>query len=194
VLLLALAVGMGYVSWRAQLVFVASVKHQAAPSAVQALGLDCGAAIFGLLALARARLGRSAVAERALNVACAAGSLVMNVAASSHASARDMLVYAMPAALYAVASDRLIATARQIALTAATPEQDRSGLEILAGAALYLARFVLVMPSTAAGVRRAILAAAPVPERAPILADSVRTNGPAPRPGTKTSELLRVGI
>jgi hypothetical protein len=50
-LLLLLAAAQGYVSFRAQYVFVDHAKHARLPSMLEALGLDTGAVIFALLAL-----------------------------------------------------------------------------------------------------------------------------------------------
>jgi hypothetical protein len=71
-------VAQGYVSFRAQYSFVHAIKHERMASMLEALGLDAAAVIFALLGLAQARLGRPALAERALNLACVGGSLAMN--------------------------------------------------------------------------------------------------------------------
>jgi hypothetical protein len=109
-LLLLLAVAQGYVSFRAQYVFIDHAKQAHVPSMLEALGLDTGAVIF---ALSLARRGRRATVERVLNVACAFGSLTMNLLAADLSSPRSVTVWVMPSALYALAADRLItATAR----------------------------------------------------------------------------------
>ena len=112
-LLLLLAAAQGYVSFRAQFVFVDHAKRAAVPSLLEALGLDSGAVIFALLALSLARRGRRAAVERVLNVGCALGSLTMNLLAADLASPRSITVWVLPSALYALASDRLIAVVRQ---------------------------------------------------------------------------------
>jgi hypothetical protein len=114
-LLLALAAAQGFVSWRAQYGFIFAAKHDHTASGLQALGLDTGAVIFALLGLALARMGRSAVIERTLNIACALGSAAMNVLAADLGSPRSIVVYTMPAVLYTACSDRLIATAGRAA-------------------------------------------------------------------------------
>jgi hypothetical protein len=161
VLLLALAAAQGYVSWRAQYGFVFSVKGQLLPSALEALGLDAGAVIFALLGLAHARMGRPARIERALNVACAAGSAVMNLLSADLGSPRSVVVYVLPAALYIACSDRLIATAAHAAGVQDTGLWRASGT-----AALYGLRAVVAFPSTALGLRRWLLQATPLPAAA----------------------------
>ena len=49
VLLLALAVAQGYVSYRAQFVFIHSAGKGQTPATLEALGLDAAAAIFAFL-------------------------------------------------------------------------------------------------------------------------------------------------
>ena len=112
-LLLLLAAAQGYVSFRAQYAFVDHAKHARLPSMLEALGLDTGAVIFALLALSLARRGSRAAVERALNLACAVGSLTMNLLAANLASPRSVTVWVLPSALYALASDRLIAVVRR---------------------------------------------------------------------------------
>jgi hypothetical protein len=112
-LLLLLAAAQGYVSFRAQYAFVDHAKHARIPSVLEALGLDTGAVIFALLALSLARRGRRGTIERVLNVACALGSLAMNLLAANLTSPRSITVWVLPSALYALASDRLIAVVRR---------------------------------------------------------------------------------
>src|SRR5438552_7409811 len=112
-LLVLLAAAQGYVSFRAQYTFVDHAKRAPIPSTLEALGLDTGAVIFALLALSLARRGRSGTVERVLNVACALGSLAMNLLAADLTSPRSVTVWVMPSALYALASDRVIAVMRR---------------------------------------------------------------------------------
>ncbi len=112
-LLLLLAAAQGYVSFRAQYTFIDQAKHAHIPSLLEALGLDTGAVIFALLALSLARRGRRGSVERVLNVACALGSMTMNLLAANLASPRSVTVWVLPSALYALASDRLIAVVRR---------------------------------------------------------------------------------
>jgi hypothetical protein len=161
VLLLLLAAAQGYVSWRAQYGFVLSVKHAALPSGLEALGLDAGAVVFALIALARARLGHSAVIERVLNLACAAGSLTMNLLAADLGSPRAIAVYVMPSLLYIAGSDRLIAVARHQALGA--DEASGSSWRFAGAVALYALRLVLAPLETPRGLRLWVLDSTPLP-------------------------------
>jgi hypothetical protein len=175
-LLLLLAAAQGYVSFRAQYVFVDHAKHARLPSTLEALGLDTGAVIFALLALSLARRGASATVERTLNVSCALGSLTMNLLAADLTSPRSVTVWVLPSALYALASDRLIGVVRRWVL-ASDPgteiPQDRSAWPALGGLALWVLRLTLDAPGTAGGFRRWVLAAAPV-------APGVRVSGSLP--------------
>ena len=56
---------------------------------------------------AHARMGRPARIERTLNLACAFGSMTMNLLGADLASPRSVAVYVLPALLYAACSDRL---------------------------------------------------------------------------------------
>lgn len=164
-LLLLLAAAQGYVSFRAQYVFVNHAKHSRIPSTLEALGLDTGAVIFALLALSLARRGRHASVERVLNVACAIGSLTMNLLAADLTSPRSVTVWVMPSALYALASDRLIAVVRRWAQSqapAADLGEDGSAWGALGGLGLWVLRLALDLPGTMRGFRGWVLSAAPV--------------------------------
>src|SRR5258708_31706809 len=174
-LILLLAAGQGYVSWFAQFRFVQAAKHAPLASGIEALGLDTGAVIFALLALALVRLERRAIVERILNVGCAAGSLAMNVLAADLHSVRSMVIYALPSALYATCSDRLIAVVRRHALSGREDEEAQKSawqlaaralgcvLRVTAVTLLYAMRFVLAFGSTFSAARRQILALTPLP-------------------------------
>jgi hypothetical protein len=164
-LLLLLAAAQGYVSFRAQYTFIDHAEHAPLPSTLEALGLDTGAVIFALLALSLARRGRRATVERVLNVACAVGSLTMNLLAADLTSPRSVTVWVMPSALYALASDRLIAVVRRWVLSTgpgAEGGEEGSPWQALCGLVLWLLRLILDMPGTVAGFRRWVLAAVPV--------------------------------
>jgi hypothetical protein len=157
-LLLALAAAQGYVSWRAQYNFVFAAKREHLPSVLEALGLDTGAVIFALLGLAHARMGHPARIERTLNLACAFGSMTMNLLGADLGSPRSVAVYVLPAVLYAACSDRLIATAAHAAGVRETSLWRSAGAGLL-----YGLRAVVAFPSTAAGLRRWLLQATPLP-------------------------------
>ncbi|WP_026415427.1 hypothetical protein [Actinomadura oligospora] len=160
-LLLALALAQGYVSYRAQYQFVHAVKHEHLASTLEALGLDTAAVIFALLALAQARLGRPAVAERTLNMACVAGSLLMNALSADVGSAKSVAAWVLPAALYAAASDRLIAVVRRRALTGYDADTT-SPLTAARGISLWVLRLGLAPITTCKGFRAWVLDEAPV--------------------------------
>jgi hypothetical protein len=164
-LLLPLAAAQGYVSFRAQYTFVDHTKHARLPSMLEALGLDSGTVIFALLALSLARRGQRGTVERVLNVTCAFGSTTMNLLAANLNSPRSITVWVLPSALYALASDRLIAVVRrwvQSSNPEARIEDNGSPWRTFGGLALWLVRLLLDAPGTVAGFRRWVLATAPV--------------------------------
>jgi len=186
-LLACLAVAMGVTSFHAQFTYIFATKRQWAPAVLEALGLDAGAVTFALLGIALARLGRRAVVERVLVVACALGSCGMNVLNANLASPRSVAVYGMPPILFALTSDRLIAVIRRSALGRATGDDEQRSAWYLAGrSALYLLRLAVDLRGTARGTRLAILNATPLPE-APQADDRQRPT----LPGTATAEAVR---
>jgi hypothetical protein len=163
-LLAALAVAMGVVSWHAQYAFIYAIKHQPLTAALEALGLDCGAVIFSVLGIALARLGRRAMIERILVCVCAAGSCAMNAAGSDLGSPRSVAAFIMPPVLFAITSDRLVSVVRRSALgPGADAESQRSAWRTAGVAVLYLLRLIVAPPSTIIGARRSLLNAAPLP-------------------------------
>jgi hypothetical protein len=168
-LLMLLATAQGYVSFRAQYVFVNHAKHASLPSLLEALGLDTGAVIFALLALSLARRGRRAATERALNVACALGSLTMNLLAANLGSPRSVTVWVLPSALYALASDRLIAVVRlQVLTRTQQPTQpDSSPWRPIGMTLLWTLRILFDPRGTLTGIRRWALHATPIPASLP---------------------------
>ncbi len=164
VLLLLLAAAQGYVSFRAQYTFIDHAKRTHVPSVLEALGLDTGAVIFALLALSLARRGQSGTIERVLNVACALGSMTMNLLAADLTSPRSVTVWVLPSILYAFASDRLIAVVRRWVRTASPVTEvtgERSPWQSVGGAALWVLRLIFDPPGTLAGLRRWVLATVP---------------------------------
>jgi hypothetical protein len=132
---------------------------------LEALGLDTGAVIFALLALSLARRGRRAAVERVLNVSCALGSLTMNLLAADLTSPRSVVVWVMPSALYALASDRLIAVVRRWVQSngpGVLAGQDGSGWRAFGGLVLWVLRLIFDVPGTLSGFRRWVLEVAPV--------------------------------
>jgi hypothetical protein len=170
VLLGLLAAGLFVVSLSAQYRYVFMVKHQSVPSAIEAVGLDVGMAVFSLLALGLAMVGQSARIERALIVVCAVASAGQNYAAADVTSPRSVAAYVLPPLFLALVVDRVVAVVRRHVLG----ETERSvwaavgrGVAVAAKGLglvlLYLLRFVLAPPSTGAGLRRVVLIATPLP-------------------------------
>jgi hypothetical protein len=100
--LAVLAAAAAAVSWDAQYVLVKTVKHTPAIAA-----LEAGIPDVGALGIALALHGKRAIRARTLNVACVGISLAMNALASAPGW-RDLAIWVMPSAVYALASDTLI--------------------------------------------------------------------------------------
>src|SRR5438445_524212 len=113
VLLGLLAAALFVVTLNAQFKYVFTVKQQAIPSMIEAASLDLGMAIFTLLALGLAMAGQAARIERALIVACAAGSAAQNYAAADVTSPRSVAAYVAPSLFLALVVDRVVAVMRR---------------------------------------------------------------------------------
>lgn len=114
--LAVLATGAAVVSWDAQYVMVSRVKHTPQIAALEAGIPDVGAVIFAALGIALALHGRRALRPRTLNVGCVAISLAMNAMAAGHGW-RDVAIWVMPAAVYALASDTLIGASLRLVIS-----------------------------------------------------------------------------
>jgi hypothetical protein len=170
ILLGLLAAGLFVVSLSAQYRYIFAVKHQSVPSAIEAIGLDVGMAVFSLLALGLAMAGQSARIERALIVVCALASAGQNYAAADVTSPRSVAAYIVPPLFLALVVDRVLAVVRRHVLGDAersvwatvgrgwTASARSLGLVLL-----YALRLVLAPVSTSTGLRRVVLAAAPLP-------------------------------
>jgi len=188
ILLGLLAAGLFVVSLTAQYRYVFAVKHQSVPSAIEAVGLDVGMAVFSLLALGLAMAGQSARIERALIVVCAVASAGQNYAAADVTSPRSVAAYVMPPLFLALVVDRVVAVVRRHVLGdaersvwAASGRGVAVAVRGLGLVLLYLLRLVLAPPSTGAGLRRIVLDAAPLPEapRPPVAVPLISTEPPA---------------
>jgi hypothetical protein len=171
VLLGLLAAGLFVVTLNAQYKYVFTVKQQSVPAMIEAASLDLGMVIFTLLALGLAMAGQPARIERALIVACAAGSAGQNYAAADVTSPRSVAAYVVPSLFLALVVDRVVAVVRRHVLGGAelsvwsTVGTGSAWLARGAGLVLlYGLRFVLAPPSTGKGLRRVVLNAAPLPE------------------------------
>lgn len=164
--LLVLAVGMGYVSYKAQRAYVDQHKASELAATIEALGLDAGAVIFAALAFAAALAGRAAVRARVGNLACVGGSLAMNLMSAQLGHLGSMAVWAMPALLYAFASDTLIGEVRLRALEARQQQDTGSAFvslgRALVGLLLFVLRLAFDTRGTVGGFRTWVLLSAPV--------------------------------
>jgi hypothetical protein len=178
-----LAGAAAVVSWDAQYVMVRSARHVAAVAALEAGIPDAGALIFASLGIALALHGRRALRPRTLNVACVGISLAMNAMAAGRGW-RDVAIWVMPAAVYALASDTLIGVVRAWALarmrsaSAALTGEEVTPLAVAGTVLLWLLRLSLAPASTLAGFRRWVVEECPVaPGRKALTPDS---HGPVP--------------
>ena len=165
--LAVLAAGAAAVSWDAQYVMVYSARHTPAVAALEAGIPDAGALIFATLGIALALHGRRALRPRTLNVACVAISLTMNAMAAGRGW-RDVAIWVMPAAVYALASDTLIGVVRAWALArmqtagGVLTGEEITPLAIVGSCLLWLLRLGLAPASTLAGFRRWVVEECPV--------------------------------
>ena len=162
-----LAAAAAMVSWDAQYVLVHAVKRVPAIAALEAGIPDAGALIFATLGIALALHGRRALRPRALNVACVAISLTMNALAAGRGW-RDLAIWVLPAALYALASDTLIGVVRARALARmhadgqALAGDDTTPLAVAGALLLWLLRLAVAPASTLGGFRRWVIEECPV--------------------------------
>jgi Protein of unknown function (DUF2637) len=181
--LAVLAAATFYVSFRAQYAFMYAVKHQDAPALIEALIADVAMVVCSLLALGMACAGQPAKAARLLVVLFAGLSAGMNYLAADVSSFRSVAVYVMPPVVFAVCTDQTVAVIRRHGL-GITEDSAWTviGRVVLAVARLarvvllYGLRFVLAPAETAKGLRRMVLAAAPIPE-------TTKEHRPATAPG-----------
>jgi hypothetical protein len=162
-----LAAAAAVVSWDAQYRMVRAVKPVTVVAALEAGIPDVGAVIFAALGVALALHGKRAMRPRALNAACVGISLAMNALAAGHGW-RDMAIWVMPAAVYAVASDTLIGVVRAWVLARARnqgetlAEDGPTPLAMVASLGLWLLRLSLAPRSTLRGFRNWVVQDCPV--------------------------------
>jgi hypothetical protein len=166
--LAVLAAAAAAVSWDAQYTLIQAIKGIAAIAALEAAIPDMGALIFAALGIALALHGRRAIRPRGLNLACVGISLAMNALAAAPGW-RDLAVWVMPAAVYALASDTLIGVVRAWAIAgtrtagpALADDGDATPMAIIGGLILWLLRLALAPFSTLTGFRRWVLEECPV--------------------------------
>jgi hypothetical protein len=190
-----LAAAAAAVSWDAQYVLVKTVKHTTVIAALEAGIPDVGALIFAALGIALALHGRHAIRARTLNVACVGISLAMNALASAPGW-RDLAIWIMPSAVYALASDTLIGVIRAWAVARAHRHHqvlagdEATPMAIVGGLLLWLLRLALAPPSTIAGFRRWAVEECPIApgRKAPRPAPPHPSQGAQrqPRPGARS--------
>ena len=162
-----LAAAAAAVSWEAQYAMVRGVKPVPVVAALEAGIPDVGAVVFATLGVALALHGKRAVRSRALNAACVGISLGMNALAAGRGW-RDLAIWVMPAAVYAVASDTLIGVVRAWVVARARHQGEAladdglTSLAAAAGLALWLLRLALAPRSTLTGFRSWVIADCPV--------------------------------
>jgi hypothetical protein len=191
-----LAAAAAAVSFTAQYQMVNATRHLPAVAVLEAAIPDTAALVFACLGVALALHGRRAIRARALNLAAVGASVLMNVLAAGPGW-RDLAIWAMPPAAYALASDTLIAVVRATALAR---HQHRAGqtatpLATLGGPVQWLLRLALAPASTLAGFRGWVLEQCPVaPGRRAVspvsAASSGRGRGTVPGKATKTGRFL----
>jgi len=200
--LAVLAVAAAVVSWDAQYVLVRAVKHNPAVAAIEAGIPDIGALIFATLGIAMALHARRAIRARVLNVACVGISLAMNSLASAPGW-RDVAIWVMPSAVYALASDTLIGVVRAWFIVRglhsgqALADDEPTPMALIGASVLWLIRLAIAPVSTITGFRRWLLNECPVVPGRSAPADvtarirpaiSTKQSGrstPAPRRATK---------
>ena len=188
--LLVLAAAAAAVSFTAQYRLVYAARHLATAAGLEAAIPDAAALVFACLGIALALHGRRAVRARALNISSAGASVFMNVIAAAPGW-RDVAVWAMPPAAYALASDTLIGVIRSSVLArqqgpAAPPVRSPSGrpdraaavaaavgmapMSTLAGSAPGCSRSARSPPAAAPplGARLLVLRRVPGQPRAPL--------------------------
>ena len=165
--LAVLAAAAAAVSWDAQYVMVRSVKHNPVIAALEAGVPDVGALVFAALGIALALQGRRALRARTLNLGCVGTSLAMNALASAPGW-RDLAIWVMPSAIYALASDTLIGVIRAWVIGRlrhagqVLADDEATPMAVLGGLLLWLLRLALAPPSTISGFRDWVLEECPV--------------------------------
>jgi hypothetical protein len=195
--LCVLAAAAAAVSFTAQYQMAVATRHLPLIAALEAAIPDTAALVFACLGVALALHGRRALRARALNLASVGTSMFMNAIAAAPGW-RDLAIWVMPPAAYALASDTLIgvvrawAIARHQHLGTKLAHDTPTPLAALGGLLLWLLRLVIAPASTLAGFRAWVVAECPVApgRRAPAAAVPGRGRGTVPRKATKTARFL----
>ena len=165
--LCVLAAAAAAVSFTAQYRLVYAARGLPLIAGLEAAIPDAAALVFACLGVALALHGRHAIRARVLNVASAGASVFMNVIAAAPGW-RDLAVWTMPPAAYALASDTLIGVvrawviARHHELNAGLAAEEATLLAVAGGLLLWLLRLGMAPASTLAGFRAWVLEECPV--------------------------------
>lgn len=169
-LLAILDAGLLYVSFDAQYTYIFAVKNAKIPAMIEAAMLDAGMIILSALGIGLAMRGKASKAERFLIMICSAASAAMNFAAANPGSWRSVTAYTAAPVFLAIITDRVISVIRRHVLPGDTESAwawlghaTIRAARLTALIALYLLRTILAPKETATGLRRMVLAAAPVP-------------------------------
>ena len=205
--LCVLAAAAAAVSFTAQYRLVYAARRLALIAGLEAAIPDAAALVFACLGVALALHGRHAIRARVLNVASAGASVFMNVIAAAPGW-RDLAVWTMPPAAYALASDTLIGVVRAWVIArhsepaAGLATEEATLLAMAGGLLLWLLRLSMAPASTLHGFRTWVLEECPVaPGRraarpAPPVsvpepkAAAVAPRGSSPGGATKTARFL----
>jgi hypothetical protein len=162
--------GLLYVSFDAQYRYIFAVKDAKVPAMIEAAMLDAGMIILSALGIGLAMGGKASKAERFLIMICSAASAGMNLAAANPGSWRSVVAYTAAPVFLAIITDRVISVIRRHVLPGDTESAwgwlgrvTIRATRLTAVVALYTLRTVLAPKETAAGLRRMVLDAAPVP-------------------------------
>ncbi|HLK02552.1 MAG TPA: hypothetical protein VKU39_21950 [Streptosporangiaceae bacterium] len=190
-----LATAAVIVSFTAQYRLIYATRHLALVAGLEAAIPDAAALVFACLGVALALHGRRAIRARTLNVAAVAASVFMNAIAAAPGW-RNLAVWVMPPAAYALASDTLIGVIRTWALArhrAVMAAEEVTPLAMVGRLLLWLLRLAMAPASTLAGFRAWVLDECPVaPGRhaPPPATLPGQGTSPVPRKATKTSRFL----
>jgi len=205
--LVVLAAAAAAVSFTAQYRLVYAARRLALIAGLEAAIPDAAALVFACLGVALALHGRHAIRARVLNVASAGASVFMNVIAAAPGW-RDLAVWTMPPAAYALASDTLIGVVRVWVIArhqkpVGLAAEEATLLAIAGGLLLWLLRLSMAPASTLHGFRtwaleecpvapgRRASRPAPTAEPAPKSKAAAATpQGSSPRRETKTARFL----
>jgi hypothetical protein len=190
--LCVLAGSAAAVSFSAQYRLVYAARHLAVVAGLEAAIPDAAALVFACLGVALALHGRRAVRARALNAVSAGASVFMNLIAAAPGW-RDLAVWVMPPAAYALASDTLIGVVRTWVIARHQDAADLAGevtlLAVAGGVLLWLLRLSLAPASTLAGFRAWVVEECPVAPGRRAASTSFQAGGPAVPPAIPSSRV-----